>query len=37
MATRLTTSESYEWFELNTAYEVQRFSADTILCCKVTV
>jgi hypothetical protein len=37
MATRLTATESYEWFELDTACEFQRFSADTIFCCKVTV
>jgi hypothetical protein len=37
MATRLTATETYERFELNTAGEFQRVSADTILCCKVTV
>ena len=30
-------TETYERFELNKAREFQRFSRDTILCCKVTV
>jgi hypothetical protein len=37
MATRRTAAESYEHFERNTASEFQRFSADTIFCCKATV
>jgi hypothetical protein len=30
-------TETYEQFELNTAWEFQRFRRDPILCCKVTV